>query len=96
MKANIGDKVTVEGVVVNVERDAVLVKTGTYTSWMDSESIKNIEPAPLKLGDEVVYVGGSASRRSYRIKSIYESWAWIACEGSEPWTTSLSLLQRAL
>lgn len=102
MKANMGDKVTIEGVVVGVDNRSggtVLVGTGSCTCWVDSDSIKRVEPSPLKVGDEVVYVGTTiAPMRPYKIKSIYEAWAWIARTDAdvEPWTTPLSNLQRAL
>ena len=90
----IGDTVTVEGVVENVGTDweGALVKVAQRTFWISPRDIASHSPAHIQVGDKVLW--GTHSTR-YEVIAIHDGKAWISLRKGANFIVCLSQLRKA-
>ena len=90
----IGDTVTVEGVVENVGTDweGALVKVAQRTFWISPRDIASHSPAHIKAGDKVLW---GAHSTLYEVIAIHDGKAWISPRKGVNFIVCLSQLRKA-
>ena len=101
-KAKIGDVVHVKGIVERIGHELIAVNFGggcrpTADVWISVNDIVHVEPAPLKVGDSVVWRGDAAKGSIIAIDTTNHNGAvaWVRASDGYGIIVLLDELERA-